>query len=225
MNIIFLDTETTGNTETARLIQLAFRKDKMGNFIRHYKPPVPIEYEAMAVHHITTEFINQFPTLEESGDKKKIQEVLDQNILIAHNAKFDIGILEKEGLKVGKRICTLKVSQRLFDFPSYKLQYLRYRLDLKISEGNKAHDAEGDIEVLEALFNHILKWESLEIPEQEFLEKMMKWTEEPVLLRRIQFGKHVGKEFKDIPRDYLSWLVGQPDLDEDLKYTLNYYLN
>ncbi len=227
MNIIFLDTETTSNDETARLIQLAFRKDKAGTFIRFYKPPVPIEFEAMAVHHITNEFLDNFRSFKESGDQKTVQEVLDQNILVAHNAKFDIGILEKEDLKVGKRICTLRVCQNLFDLPNYKLQYLRYKLGLKISEQNKAHDAEGDIEVLEALFNHIIVFMRQSFPEisdEQSIDKMIKWTEEPILLRRIQFGKHKGKEFKDLPKDYMEWMIELPNLDEDLKYTLKHYL-
>ena len=224
MNLLFLDTETTGRDENARLVQLAYKcgQEKL-NFL--FKPPVPITFEAMAVHHITNEMVeNEKPFSEIT--RTYLQKLLDENILVAHNAAFDVEILKREGINPKQVICTLKVVQNLFDLSMYKLQFLRYNFGLEIGQV-RAHDAEGDIEVLEALFNYLFHYigrENSEADDGQIINQMLKWTDNPLLLRRIGFGKHKGTKFEELPKDYLQWLSGQKDLDEDLKYTINYYL-
>lgn len=225
-NLLFLDTETTGKDENARLVQLAF---KLGNTKSNwlFKPPVEITFEAMSVHHITNEMVDRKPKFNNIF-KKLVQDYLNENIMVAHNAPFDAEILRREGLKVGKMIDTLKVVQRLFDLSMYKLQFLRYHFGLEIQEV-RAHDAEGDIEVLEALFNYLVHYMARTMPELGMhltliFDQMLEWTEEPLLLRRIGFGKHKGMLFSEVPKDYLQWLKKQPDNEEDLIYTLNHYL-
>ncbi len=73
-NIIFCDTETTGNTEKDFLCQIAYKTDKE-NFAGLYKPPVKIPPEASAVHHITNKMIADKPAFQESEDYKKIKEL------------------------------------------------------------------------------------------------------------------------------------------------------
>jgi uncharacterized protein (DUF3820 family) len=53
---------------------------------------------------------------------------------------------------------------------------------------------------------------------------MMDISSKPVLLSRMYFGKHKGVFFRDIPKDYLNWLSGTDDLDEDMRYTVGHYL-
>jgi exodeoxyribonuclease X len=45
-----------------------------------------------------------------------------------------------------------------------------------------------------------------------------------MLLKTIEFGKHKGTPFEQIPKDYLKWLSEQPRLDMDLKFTLDMFL-
>ncbi len=224
-NLLFLDTETTGKDENARLVQLAYKCGQIkANLL--FKPPVPISFEAMSVHHITNEMVENKESFIGSDIRNKLQADLNQVIMVAHNAAFDAEILSREGLKVGKMIDTLKVVQNLFDLSMYKLQFLRYNFGLDVTQV-RAHDAEGDIEVLEALFNYLVHFmvrENPELSQAQIIEKMLEWTEKPVLLRLIGFGKHQGKEFKDIPKDYLIWLKYQDNLSEDLKFTINHYL-
>ena len=224
MNLLFLDTETTGRDENARLVQLAFKVDTHKlNML--FKPPVPISFEAMSVHHITNEMVENKPPFG-GRPKELMQEMLNEKIMVAHNAAFDAEILKREGLEPKKVICTLKVVQNLFDLSMYKLQFLRYNFGLEIGQV-RAHDAEGDIEVLEALFNYLFHYigrENPEADEGQIINQMLKWTEDPLLLRRIGFGKHKGTEFKSLPKDYLQWLSEQKDLDEDLEYTIQHYL-
>ena len=57
---------------------------------------------------------------------------------------------------------------------------------------------------------------------------MIKITNEPFLLRKMQFGKYKGEKFAAIAKadkPYLQWLRRQDDISGDLLYTLNYYIN
>ena len=67
MNYIFLDTETTGNGEEDRLVQLAWYCEKTGFRKGLFKPPLPIKYGAMGVHHITNEEVEDKPAFKGSG--------------------------------------------------------------------------------------------------------------------------------------------------------------
>ena len=49
--------------------------------------------------------------------------------------------------------------------------------------------------------------------------KMIEVSKNPVLYRRMPFGKHKGMKMEEVPLDYLQWLAGT-DLEEDLKYTI-----
>lgn len=225
-NIIFLDTETTGKAEDARLVQLCYKFPGSKPMTQFFKPPIPIEFGAMATHHITNEMVSDcLPFNEHMPFRTVLQEALDHSILIAHNAPFDIAILEREGMRVSNYICTLKVAQYYLDEESYKLQYLRYKLGLDID--GRAHDAEGDVLVLEKLYEYL--YEHIQkFADQDggtVIDRMLRISKQPTLLRRIGFGKHAGCAFADIPKDYLQWLGKQTDLNQDLIYTIKYYLN
>ena len=154
MNLLFLDTETTGNEVAKdRLCQVCYRT-KDGTRTEYFKPPLPISTKSSSITHITNKMVEDKPAFEGSAMKQELETLLADHVLIAHNAKFDIAILEAEGLKVPHFICTLRVARYLDTeaiIPEYNLQFLRYYLDLEIEGG--AHDAEGDVNVLEAIFN------------------------------------------------------------------------
>lgn len=229
MNLIFLDTETTG-LDNARIVQLAYKirnSDEM--FIEYYKPPVPIEFGAMGTHHITEEMVaDKLPFLE-TTTYKELPQILKDSVFVAHNAKYDIGILKNEGIEVNNSICTYKVAYRLYDLPDYKLQSLRYRWGVKIDEA-KAHDASGDVAVLEQIFEHMIKEyaNQNQLSEDESIKKFIEISNEPVLLRKISFGKHSGTSFDDLRknyRDYLVWMRDKmEDKNEDLEFTINHHL-
>ncbi len=218
MKFLFLDTETTGKEDKDRLIQICYKFPVADPVTYLFKPPVPISFEAMATHHITEKMVEGKPAFKGSEYAKIINEFLSDSVLIAHNAKFDIEMLRREGVEVKDYICTMKICQHLIDSPSYKLQYLRYKLGLEVEA--RAHDAEGDVIVLEALFNKLC---AAEFNDPDYIEWMIELSSQPLLLRRIAFGRYQGQEFKDIPRSYLEWLNRQPGT-EDLKFTINHWL-
>jgi exodeoxyribonuclease X len=224
---IFLDTETTGAEEKDRLCQLAYKLET-GEIVNElFKPPLPIAIDAMCVHHITNEMVENKPAFKDSIEYQKLVDLLndDKNILVAHNAKFDVDMLIKEDVHPQKVICSLKIARHLDRngaIPRYSLQYLRYFLGIKIEA--TAHDALGDILVLEKLFERLFFRMSKDIGPRAVEDKMVEISSKPVLLTRMFFGKHKGVRFRDIPQDYLQWLSGQDDLDEDMRFTIGHYL-
>lgn len=225
---IFLDTETTGTEKEDRLCQLAY-KTETGKIVNQlFKPSLPIAIEPMSIHHITNEMVENKPAFKDSFEYQKLVDLLndDKNILVAHNAKFDVDMLEKEGIHPKKVICTLKLARHMDPegkIPKYSLQYLRYFLGIKVEA--TAHDALGDILVLEKLFERLFVKMSKSIGPAAVENRMMDISSKPVLLSRMYFGKHKRKFFREIPKDDLQWLSGQDDLDEDMRFTVGHYLN
>ena len=234
--IIFFDTETTGNEQKDFLCQIAY---KMGDekFAGLYKPEIKIPPEASAVHHISNKMVADKPSFKKSGDLEKIKKLFeDKNtIVVAHNAPFDLMMIKKEGIEPKNFICTLRVVRHLDTegkIERYNLQYLRYLLDIEVEA--TAHDALGDVMVLEQLFERLKKKmkEQENLSEDEVIEKMIEISSHPSLLRTFGFGKHNGKKIEDIAkvdRGYLEWLLAQKlesdQIDEDWIYTLKHHLN
>jgi len=234
--IIFLDTETTGTEASDYLCQLAYKTDSE-TYCELFKPPVKISIEASSVTHISNKMVADKPSFKESKDYKKIKDMLedDNSIMVAHNAKFDLGMLANEDIVPSNHICTLRVARYLdkeHKIPQHKLQYLRYYLDIEIEA--QAHDALGDVMVLEKLFERLLagiKKETKNNTDEEALDMMIDISSKPSLMHLFSFGKHVGKtvaEVASIDRSYLEWFLNTKETqnpeDEDWIYTLKYYL-
>jgi exodeoxyribonuclease X len=247
--LIFFDTETTGNTENDVLCQIAYKTERE-QFSAMYKPKIKIPPEASAVHHITNKMLENKPAFAMSPDFNKIKKLFeDENsIVVAHNAIFDLMMMKKEGIKPKQFICTLRVARYLDPegkIERYNLQYLRYLLEIEIKA--QAHDAMGDVLVLEKLFERLLKKiieedkkDPLAIkstpPSQEeekirAITKMIEISSHPSLFKYINFGKYSGKEIKEVAQidsSYLEWLLKQKEesdqIDEDWIYTLKHHL-
>lgn len=233
MKLIFLDTEGTGvDTKTDRLCQVCYKVDGQIR-TEFFKPPVPISVKAMSITHITNKMVEDKPPFIGSPMNTDLQALLSEGVLVAHNCAYDAAILENEGVVAPRKICTYKVAQYLDPegkVPEYNLQYLRYFLGLEI-EGN-AHDAEGDVLVLEGVFNRLFaKMRESAASDEEVIEKMIEVTSAPTLYKKINFGKHAGKKIEDVAKEdrgYLEWLLAEkmksPEGEEDWIFTLNTHL-
>jgi exodeoxyribonuclease X len=233
MKIIFFDTETTGNGENDRLCQLAVKERGQVEPIISalYKPPIPISIESMAVHHITEKMVENRSHFNEAPEYKDLKKLFENKntLAVAHNATFDTAMLSREGIVPYKTICTYKVARALDEkeiIGIYRLQYLRYFLGLEVDA--EAHDAWGDVLVLEVLFERLLlKLIETEGSEDLAIAKMMEISKQPLLFTTLRFGKHNGKKIEDVARTdrkYLEWLLEQkkqkPSGEEDWIYTL-----
>ncbi len=236
-NLIFLDTETTGLGPDDRLCQLAYTF--MGE--EHealFKPPLPISIDAMSVTHITNRMVEDKETFAESRMKMDLMRLLAEgNVLVAHNARFDVDMLRREDIVVKEFIDTFKVIYFLDEtdaIPRYALQYLRYYFDLNIDEA-PAHSALGDVRVLVALFEYLFGMMMERIGnEEQVLAQMIEVSSKPLLYRTFTFGKHMGKAVKVVADEdpgYINWLLNQKimsrengeDDDENWIYTLDFY--
>ena len=89
MNIVFFDTETTGNTANDRLCQLAYKSSETV-FNNLYKPPIPITVESMAVCHVTNKMVADKPAFIDSLEYLSVKEMFEstETVPVAHNAVF-----------------------------------------------------------------------------------------------------------------------------------------
>ena len=234
-HILYFDTETTGNAENDYLIQIAY-KDDVKKHVAYFKPPIPIQFEAMAVHHITEKMVADKPAFKFSNEYDELHTLAHdgKTVFVAHNAPFDLKMLTKEGIVPEEYICTLRVARQLDTeekIPSYRLQFLRYFLGIDIEAD--AHDAMGDVLVLEKLFERLMKkiMEKENVDEDRALELMIEISSHPSLLTTFKFGKYKGQKIAEVmktDRGYLEWMLAQksenPSDDEDLVFSLKKYL-
>ena len=131
-------------------------------------------------------------------------------------------------------LCTKRLAQKLWpDLEAYGNQFLRYQLKLDIPAEIKAmpmHRAFPDA----AITAHLLLRELTEVvarakePDAITVEGLIKWINEPTLLKTCNFGKHKGLLWSQVPKSYLDWMLspkGMTDMDSDLEFTARYFLN
>ncbi len=231
---IVLDTETTGKDPKDRIVQLAFIVKEAGSAPKIYndycKPELPVSFEAMSVNHITNEMLQDKPPCIKTQAFSALADLnAPENVLVIHNAPFDLAMLQKEGFENKMRLVdTYRCARHIFsEQNSHALQYLRYSLGLykEETQNAKAHDALGDIFVLDLLVSRMVK----ALPAQtNKIDELIRLSQEPVRIRALNFGKHKGKELSELAktdRDYLLWLLKSKDLDADLKHSLELVLN
>jgi DNA polymerase III epsilon subunit-like protein len=238
---ILLDTETTGAGENDRIIQLGYMVLTPGQKIEvrndFCSSEVPIGHSAMEVHHITPEMIEGKPPCVETAAYQRLEALnTDDNVMIIHNAPFDLGMLEKEGFMLRmKLIDTLRCAKHVFaDEEAHRLQYFRYKLGLYKEEEKeakelgieiKAHDAIGDVLILKLFLSELRKAVQERFPGVNPVEKMVELTKEPVFITKpMRFGKHKGKTIQELAAEdagYLRWMLeNMQNLDEDTRYTI-----
>lgn len=237
---VILDTETTGAGENDRVIQLGFMVLDGKNVQVHNdlcSSIVPIGYGAMEVHGITPDQIEGKPSCIETSAFKALEELnTPDNVMIIHNAPFDLGMLAKENFTSKMRLIdTLRCAKHLFDEEeAHRLQFFRYRLGLyKLEQAEadalgivvKAHDAIGDVLVLKLFLTELRKKLTERFGNVNPIDKMVELTQTPVLITKpLKFGKHKGKTLNEIvmsDKGYLSWmLANMENLDEDMKYSI-----
>jgi len=240
---ILFDTETTGAGENDRIIQIGgmivHNRDTIEVYDELCLADVPISIEAMEVHNITPDVIENQPSFNDLEFSKKLLEYnMPENYLIAHNISFDLAMLEKEGFENHYTLIdTLRCAKHLLpDSPYHRLQYLRYALKLYTAEGAeanklgitiKAHDAIGDVLVMKLLLSELVKHTQEKFPETNPMVKLAELTQTPVFIKTFKFGKYKDREIAEIvkaDKSYITWMQKNLDLDEDMIYTLEHYL-
>lgn len=161
MRQIFLDTETTGlyPEQGDRVIEIGcvelVNRKLTGNTLHLYLNPDRDSHEdALRIHGITTEFLQDKPRFAEVADDF-LQFVSDAELII-HNAPFDLGFLNKELSLLGRPslkdhvsgvIDTLVLAKEMFPGKRNSLDALCARLEVDNS-GRSLHGALLDAELL-----------------------------------------------------------------------------
>lgn len=225
-----LDTETTGLKEPvpvevayiniSKLFEVPYIHrdpyhpfDRVFEYRKIFDPLKPIEFGAMATHHITNEYVQGLDPYTAFELPYEIE------YLIGHNIDFDHEVIKACGEQPEpKRICTLAIARYLYpELDSHKLTALLYALDLPyaVDHAQHAHSALDDV----WMTYHLLK---IMLPKTKAtnFEELYKFSEMARIPKIITFGKHNGQSIKSLPSDYKQWLLKQNDLDPYLRKAL-----
>jgi DNA polymerase-3 subunit epsilon/exodeoxyribonuclease X len=233
---LFLDLETTGLEEKDRICELAVICEDEESLVTSSdalcKSSKKISHEAMALHHITNEMLTNEKVCQETSTYKLLQEHNTQeNILIAHNIRFDLEMLAKEGFEVKMQLVdTLRCVKSLIpECEQFGLQFLRYELGLYKEEKDLAQRVGIDLVAHRALSDalHVkLLWKTL--LQYATVSQLVEISSRPVLLEKFPFGKYSGRYIEEIVSNdtaYLHWMLNNiKDMDEDLSYSIKKYL-
>ena len=235
--LIFLDVETTGLEDIDRICSIGIisvTSDKIISMYDLVNEGKKISPKASSINHITNEMIKDKPKLIDSDTYKFLQNNNNEDTtIIAHNSKFDLKMLLTCGFECRtKTIDTLRVTKHLIpECEQFSLRFLRYELKLykteknealscRVKDGLLAHNALSDSLHVKLLYEYLLEMSSY--------EKMLELSFKKVLLEKFEFGKHSGRYIEEIcmiDRGYLEWMLHNiMDLDEDLRYSIEYNL-
>jgi exodeoxyribonuclease X len=218
--ILILDSETTGLIEPIEAVEVAWQEviysghhatKTNNNFLQRYKPTKPIEYGALATSHILMSELVDCPP----SDSFKLPE--DTEYLIGQNIQYDWNVIGKPDVKL---ICTKALAQYVIpDIDSYSQSALLYYIlgDEAKPLLKEAHNAQDDINNCYILFSWLISQIDADI---STIEKLYQFSEKCKIPTKMPFGKHKDMLIKEVPKDYISWLLKQPDLDSYLVQAL-----
>lgn len=217
MKAIIFDTETTG-IDNPEIIEAAWIPFEIGDgmetgyhseFHQRYKPSGTISWGAMAVHHI-------HPDDLVTEKLKSSDFALPSRVeyLIGHNVDFD---WKAAGQPDVKRICTLALSRKLYpEMDSHSQSAMMYRIFGSHARDmlKNAHAALDDVRNCKKLLCVLIaELKGRFGTEVRNLEHLWRISESARIPSVMPFGKHKGLPIKDVPNDYIQWLLKQPDND------------
>mgnify|MGYP002620414302 CR=1 FL=1 len=161
-----IDIETTGGKYNEEgITEIAIYKFDghkiVDQFISLVNPEIPIQPFVVNLTGINNEMLRQAPKFYEVA--KRIVEITEETIIVAHNASFDYRILKTEFSRLGfeferETLCTVELSKKLLpDVKSYSLGKLVRELGIPMSD---RHRASGDAKATVTLFKLLMSKDS-----------------------------------------------------------------
>ncbi len=167
-----LDIETTGGKyDEEGITEIAIYKHNGKKVIDQFSslvnPQIPIQPFVQKLTGISSKMLQNAPKFYEVA--KRIVEITEDCVLVAHNASFDYRILQTEFRRLGfvfdrKSLCTVSLSKILLpEQPAYNLGELVRNLGIPFADQHRAHgDAKATVKLFEILLEkdiqkHILK--------------------------------------------------------------------
>jgi DNA polymerase-3 subunit epsilon len=217
---ICLDCETTGlDPQQDRIIEVAvmcFDENQVyAQMESLIDPGCPIPETSIAIHHITPDMVQGKPKIAQV--LPEILQLVGQHIIVGHGVGFDIDILaiaaEREGIPCKIRenlyLDTLRMARLYGESPINSLEHLRKHFNIPL-EG--AHRAMSDVIVNKEVFKCLAK-------RFKTTEQLFEALSKPILMTNMPLGKHKGRPLKEIPLQYLQWMVNK-EFDQDLIYSV-----
>ncbi len=238
-----LDIEATGGSPAKdRIIELAiYRHDGqkvVDSFETLIKPEIVIPPFIAQLTGISNKMVEDSPRFFEIA--KRVVEITDDAVLVAHNARFDFTYLQNEYKRLGyeyrrKRLCTLRLSRYLFPgLSSYSLPSICQHFGIRVQNRHRAFgDAQATVLLFEQLreqdqdgmadffIHQRLKEEDL--PPNLKKEQVDELPEEPgVYFMKDEVGQimYVGKSV-DIKRRIFQHITGKFRSDKQSKMVKN----
>lgn len=232
---IIFDTETHAK-KSPRIVEAAYGYLDLvdGHLIREsiacsrFNPGMPMEYGAIAVHHILDSDVEHCP------DYTTFELPQDALYIVGHNIGFDLGAI---GSPAGlKSIDTLSLARVAWPGVSHTQTALYYMLhhqkglsmELARDVVRSAHSARVDIQICDFILNALIEWSrpmlasldlvlptevvngSPESPLFEGLHYLSRAAEIPLVM---PFGKHEGVPMEKVPLSYVNWYKSVEDQD------------
>jgi DNA polymerase-3 subunit epsilon len=100
-----------------------------------FRPPVPHDWFSegnIRVHGITPEMVQNAPSYSEVINQ--MLEFIDEDLLVAHNASFDMGVLVASAKAVNQELpklrygCSLRIARKTYNLESYRLNAVAYAI-------------------------------------------------------------------------------------------------
>lgn len=160
---VILDIETTGGKYNEEgITEIAAYKfdglEVVDQFISLVNPEREIQPFVVNLTGINNNMLKNAPKFFEVA--KRIVEITEDCIIVAHNAQFDYRILRTEFKRLGfefkrKTLCTVELSKQLIpDQPSYSLGKLTRALGIPITDRHRASgDALATVKLFKILLN------------------------------------------------------------------------
>ncbi len=245
LRLVAFDLETTGlDGEKARIVEFCFIEldadlRELGRWTELVNPGMPIPADTVKVHGITDEMVASRPAI--AAFASRIQALVQDAVLVAHNHKFDLEILSREltragqtGLKPNHPCIDTHQLEAFVNSHSLAETYKRYFG----AEFAGAHRSEADtaacVEVLRKqrtahsaklpsdleglLVANMEKRRNPERAERNWLDHGRRFYADGAGIVHYNFGPHKGHPiFESVEtRSFLDWMLRR-DFPEDVK--------
>ena len=159
MREIILDIETSGLdfNEGHRIIEIGCvelnRKEMGAHFHRYINPLKTLTEENIKIHGITNEFLEDKPLFVDVADD--FLSFIQESVIIAHNANFDVGFLNHELEKISRAqiakdrvVDTVVIARNRFPGQQVNLDALVKKLKVNSLVDREFHGALKDAKIL-----------------------------------------------------------------------------
>ena len=218
--LICVDCEATGlDIKNDKIIEIAavkFTFDKiLDSFSTLIDPHCPIPKTSQVIHNITEEMVRGKPSIE--NILPDFLKFISSNIIIGHGISFDISLIKKEAIianipcyiEKNRTIDTLRLARYYEKCAINSLEKLKEHFNI---ESKRSHRALDDVKANIEVFKNLIK----PFPT---LKSIFNRLKKPILMKKMPLGKYKGKDFSDIPLNYLLWAANK-EFDQDLLFSI-----